>query len=107
ELHLDRSPVHEIELLLDLVGVERALVTGGHDDRVDAERAHAQALADLAEAGAVAEIVEVADGVAVGPPHLGVLRSLHLGLLAFVVRAVQWSATCPSAGGWALACPGP
>ena len=59
---------------------------GGHDDRVDAEGGHAQALADLAKARPVAEVVEIADGVALALRHARILGgSLHLVLLVGLV----------------------
>src|SRR5271170_1291460 len=68
ELHLDRPAVDEVQLLLDIVVVRPALDSGGHHDRVDAERGHLEALADLAKAGAIA------------PLHPAILlrRSLHV-----------------------------
>ena len=67
----------EVELLLLLVEVAAGLVGGRDDDRVDAEGGHAEALADLAEAVALAEVGEVGDGVAVALARLArVCRSL-------------------------------
>src|SRR4029077_8189937 len=69
ELELDAATVHEIELLLLLVQVVAGLIAGRDDDRVGSERGHAQALADLAEPVALAEVVETRDGVAVSFDH--------------------------------------
>src|ERR1035437_9402645 len=55
ELHLDRAAVNEVELLLGLVRMKSGLIADGHDDRVDPECGHVQALADLAKSVAIAE----------------------------------------------------
>ena len=71
--------MHEVQLLLDVVGVEAALDARRHHDRVDPEGGHLEALADLAEAGALAEVLEAADGVAMPPPYARILGgSLHV-----------------------------
>ena len=78
----------EVELLLLVVVVSAALDAGGHDDRVHAERAHVEPAADLPKAGAVAEVLEVSDGVAVAARDAGVLTgSRHCALLS-PVRAL-------------------
>src|SRR5271169_263456 len=79
ELHLHHAPVHEVELLLNVVVVKGRFDTGRDHDRVDSEGRYVEALAHLAEAGAVAEVVEMADSVALAPAHLLILgRTLHL-----------------------------
>ncbi len=78
ELHLDRAAMDEVQLLLGVVVVKARLDAGRQDDRVDAEGGHAEALADLAKAGPVAQVVEVGDGVAVAFGHARIVsRSLH------------------------------
>src|SRR5580704_10277456 len=78
-MHLDRAAVHEVQLLLLVVEMRARLDARGQHDRVDAERGDAEALADLAKPGPVAEVVEVGHRVALAGPHVGVLaRCLHL-----------------------------
>jgi len=60
------SLVDEVELVLGVVVVVRALVLGREDDRVDAKGVDAERLPDLAEAVAVTEGVERVHGVAHG-----------------------------------------
>src|SRR6478736_2977471 len=52
------AAVDEVELVLRVVEVVDALGARGHHDRVDAERRHPERHADLAEAVAVAEVVQ-------------------------------------------------
>ncbi len=59
ELDLDRPAMNEVQLLLVVVIVNPGLDPGWNHDRVDPERGHAEALADLAKARALAERVEV------------------------------------------------
>jgi len=74
--------VDEVQLLLQVVVVKARLDAGGEDDRVDAERRHTEALADLAETGPVAEVVEVGDGEAIAVRHSWVIAgSLHVSRL--------------------------
>ena len=54
----DLSAVDEVELVLRVVVVVEAVIAGGVDERVDAERRHAERSADLAEAVPLAELVE-------------------------------------------------
>ena len=56
--HSRLARVDEVELVLCVVVVVEALVARRIHDRVDAERRHAERLADLAEAVALAELVE-------------------------------------------------
>src|SRR5215207_5631307 len=65
EADLERPAQDDVELLLLVVEVETGLGAGRQDDRVDAEVLDAERAADLAEAGAVADPVDAADGVAV------------------------------------------
>ena len=60
----DAAPVHEVELVLRVVVVLGPLVVRRIDDRVDAERLDAERLPDLAEAVALAELVEGGERVA-------------------------------------------
>ena len=60
----DAPPVHEVELVLRVVEVLGPFVAGGIDDGVDAERLDPERLPDLAEAVAVAELVEGGERVA-------------------------------------------
>ena len=81
--------MHEVQLLLDVVGVERPRDARRHHDRVDAERGHLQALADLAEPGTLAEVLEPADCVAVPPLHARIFGgSLHVR--SFCSVDCQW-----------------
>src|SRR5215472_8153202 len=66
DLEPRRALVHEVELVLDVVIVLEALVSGRHHDRVDAERVDAERPPDLAEAVAVAELVDRSERVAHG-----------------------------------------
>ena len=61
----DPARVDEVELLLALVEVAPAAVAGRHHDRVHAEGRHAELLAHLAEAPALAHRVDPARGPAV------------------------------------------
>ncbi len=61
EVELDLALEHQVQLLLALVVVRVGRVAGRQHDRVDAERRHAQRVADLAEAGARAQPVDAAD----------------------------------------------
>ena len=54
----------EVQLVLLVVVVVRALVAGREDECVDAECRHAERLANLAEAVALAELIERTDLVA-------------------------------------------
>ena len=58
DLDARRARVDEVELVLLVVVMVEALVSGRHDDRVDAEGLDAERLADLAKAVALAELVE-------------------------------------------------
>jgi hypothetical protein len=66
--------VHEVELVLRVVVVRGADVVRRVDDAVDAEGVHSERRADLAKAGALAEIVERTDLVA----HGATLRLSHV-----------------------------
>src|SRR5918994_940024 len=59
------APVHEVQLLLLLVVVAACGVARRNLDRVHAESGHAEPAPYLAEAGPVAERIDVRDGVAV------------------------------------------
>src|SRR5438094_896394 len=63
DLELRRAAVDEVELVLGVVVVEEAFLARRVDDRVDAERGHAERVADLAEAGPLAELVDRAEAV--------------------------------------------
>src|SRR5262249_51880762 len=63
DLEPRRPAVDEVELVLRVVEVVDTLGAGRHHDRVDAERRHAERRADLAEAVALAELVEGAECV--------------------------------------------
>ena len=54
----------EVQLLLLVVVVEAGFDARRQHDRVDAEGRHAEALADLAKAGPVAEVLEMRDRIA-------------------------------------------
>ena len=69
--HSRLARVDEVELVLGVVVVEEALVARRIDGRVDAERRDAERLADLAEAVALAELVERAECMS----HRSVLSS--------------------------------
>src|SRR5262249_18551447 len=62
-IHLEprRALVDEVELVLDVVVVLETLEPGRHHDRVDAERVDAERPPDLAEAVALAELVDRTD----------------------------------------------
>src|SRR4051812_1063061 len=77
EGELDFAAVDEVELLLLVVEVAAGLIGRRQHDRVDAEGGDPQLLADLAEAGALAEAVEVGDGVALTFGHVRVGRVAH------------------------------
>ena len=81
ELDLDLAGDDDVELLLALVEVEAALDAGRENDRVDAELGHAEAGADLAEAGLGAERVDRSDRVALAVDdafvHASILFRLH------------------------------
>jgi hypothetical protein len=62
--------VDEVELVLTLVVVVDALLPRRVDDRVDAERGHAERLPDLPEAVAAPHLVDVAERVAHSLPRL-------------------------------------
>src|SRR5215471_12292206 len=66
--HLEprRALMDEVELVLDVVVVLEALEPGRHHDRVDAERVDAERPPDLAEAVALAELVDRTERVAHG-----------------------------------------
>src|SRR6185503_16757453 len=76
---LDPPAVDEVELLLLVVEVAAGLEPRRELDRVDAERSDAQLAAELAEAGALAERLDVGDGVAVAVHDLTDLVSHTLG----------------------------
>jgi len=61
QLELDGAGVDEVELLLLVVQVAPGRVARRQDEGVDAERGDPERAADLAEAGAVAERVEMSD----------------------------------------------
>ena len=84
KLDLDLAAVEEVELLLLVVVVAAGLVGGRQDDRVDAEGGHAELLADLAEARALAEVGEVGDGVAVALVAVGSVVSSLIAAAAYV-----------------------
>ena len=63
DLEARRAAVHEVELVLQVVVVEEALLPRWVDDRVDAERGHPERRADLPEAVALAELVDRAEAV--------------------------------------------
>src|SRR3954465_7557686 len=63
DVDADPSLVDEVQLVLRVVIVLGSLVTRRIDDRVDAERIHAEGLPDLAKARALAELVERAERV--------------------------------------------
>src|SRR5690242_15727302 len=63
-LDADPAPVDEVELVLHVVVVREALVTRWVVDGVDAEPRDAEGRANLAEAEALAELVEGREGVA-------------------------------------------
>src|SRR5215210_8542388 len=65
QANLDAPAMNEVELLLLLVEVAAGLEPRRDLDRVHAEGGHAELAPDLAEAGAVAEPVDVRDGIAV------------------------------------------
>jgi hypothetical protein len=67
---LDLAVEHHVELLLALVVVRLAGVAAGHHDRVDAELLHAEGGADLAEAGALAEVADGRRRPAVPRPYV-------------------------------------
>jgi hypothetical protein len=77
ELDRDATAVEEVELLLLLVEVAAGLEAGWDGDRVGAEGGDAEPLADLAEAVALAKVVEAGDGVPVAFGHIA-----HAGSLA-------------------------
>jgi len=58
DLYEHLAAMDEVQLVLRVVVVEDAVVAGRIDERVDAERRDAEWRADLAEAVAVAELVE-------------------------------------------------
>src|SRR5204862_5211524 len=66
--HLEprRALVDEIELVLEVVVVLEALEPGGHHDRVDPERLDAERPPHLAEAVAIAKLVDRTERVAHG-----------------------------------------
>src|SRR5262245_47119430 len=66
---LDAAAVDEVELLLLVVEVTAGLEARRELDGVDAERAHPQLAADLAEARPLAQPVDVRDGVSVALHH--------------------------------------
>src|SRR3954462_12737559 len=53
------TAVHEVELVLFVVVVQEALEPRRVDDPVHAERGHAELATNLAEAGALAELVQM------------------------------------------------
>ncbi len=81
----------EVQLVLRVVVVEEARVTGREDGRVDAERGHAERLADLAEARALAELVERREGVA----HAGSSPVVQAGDVSASGRRPSSSASVP------------
>src|SRR5262249_50887210 len=64
ERHRDAAAVHEVQLLLLVVVVPVRFEAGWHHDRVDAELLDVEPSADLAEAVALAHLLQVADRVA-------------------------------------------
>src|SRR5437868_710094 len=64
DLDAHRAAVDEVELVLRVVVMGEPFVARRVDERVDAERGDAERLADLAEAGPVAELVEGGERVA-------------------------------------------
>src|SRR6185503_11338477 len=70
ELHLHGAAVDEVRLLLLVVEVATALVAGRDGDGVHAERGHPELAPDLAEAVALADRVDVRDGVPVARDHV-------------------------------------
>src|SRR3989442_2148232 len=61
DLEARRPLVDEVELVLRVVVVQEALEAGRHHDRVHAERGYAERRADLAEAVALAELVQAGE----------------------------------------------
>ena len=68
DLEARRPAVHEVELVLEVVVVEEALLARRIDDGVDAERRHLERRPDLPEAVPVAELVDRAEAVSHGVP---------------------------------------
>src|SRR5205823_13214454 len=58
DLDFDAAAMDEVELVLRVVEVEKAVMPGRHDDPVDPEGRHTERGPNLAEARAVAELVE-------------------------------------------------
>jgi hypothetical protein len=77
EDELKLALVDEVELLLLVVKVTAGLDSGRKHHRVHAEGGHAERRPDLAEAGTLAQVVQVADGITLashdfahgGPPR--------------------------------------
>src|SRR3954447_934238 len=84
DLEPGRARVDEVELVLDVVVVEKALELRRVHDRVDAECRNAELLPHLAEPGAVAELVDRSEAVG------------HV-LASFVVSPIASSAARPDA----------
>src|SRR5207253_600642 len=72
----------EVQLVLEVVVVHEALVPGGHHDDVGAEGGHPEGRPHPPEAVAVAELVDVAEGVRHAPRIMPVVR-----LNAYLARA--------------------
>ena len=90
--HLDasRAAVHEVQLVLRVVVVVEALVLRRIDDGVDAERRDAERAAHLAEAEAVAELVDRSERVA----HGETLTAQVAAVIVMPPRAFCSSVTC-------------